>query len=90
MLENKEVNLDMEKPSEIDAKYWEETILPNGIICWITKDGLLYKVKLEAAKIILKLRPYKDGAWWFNNTFDRMCGELHSDGFVRVNPNVMR
>lgn len=68
--------------------YFINALLEDGTELEIGRDGLLYKITLEQAEIMLKDYPRKNDEWFFNNTFDRTCAELDYD-YVIINPSII-
>lgn len=68
--------------------YFIPALLENGIELEIGRDGLLYKITLEQAEIMLKDYPRKGDEWFFNNTFDRVCAEVDYKSVI-VNPSII-
>jgi len=68
--------------------YFIAAILEDGTDLEIGRDGLLYRISLAQAEVMLAAYPRKGDVWFFNNTFDRECAEL-DDNSVIVNPSII-
>jgi hypothetical protein len=60
--------------SRVTKRYWEPYEV-DGILCALSNDGLLFMFHKDDVAVQLHQYPFKDGAWWFNDSFDRHIAE---------------
>ena len=74
------------------TKYWQYALFVKDkqiISGEVGEDGLLVRLPFDDAKQFLNKYPFKEGQWWFNNSYDRAIAEADMYDNITANPQLI-